>query len=131
MDEESFQHLAITVTPLPGTGTGNDIECNSVGTNVVDDAIFLPNSGNYEITFAIPEDVNVEWKQSDPFCARLKKCPRKGAKSHPLMEVKSGSVGPKAFVVQAKEDPGPISHVFHYRLNFAGGATCDPIIIRD
>ncbi|MBA3576365.1 MAG: hypothetical protein H0W39_01945 [Sphingomonas sp.] len=131
MKDEDFRQMTIKVTPKPGTGTGNEIECDISGTNVCDDAIFLPKTGNYEITFEIDPKVTADWKKADPFCARLKKCPRRGSPSHGLMQVKCVAADLQSFIVEARASPIPARQVFHYRLNFADGATCDPIIIRD
>lgn len=130
MREEDLRQMTITVAPGSACGSDNEIECDISGSGVHDDAIFLPKDGDYEITFNLDRAAQVDWDQ-DPFCAQLKKCPRPGTGSHGLMKVKQGSVTAKSFVVEAKAGPTPARRVFHYRLNFSDGSTCDPIIIRD
>ena len=107
MKSEDLRTMEITVSPSAGTG---EVECDIAGQEVMDDA---------------------SWDQNDPFCARPGKCPRPGHPTHPHMGVKAGSITAKAFTVQAREEHPPKRRVFHYRLNFADGRTCDPIIIRD
>lgn len=122
------------VTPLP-PADGNEIECDVVGNNVVDGAIRLPKGNGYIIQFALNDPTGTyQWAaqtpHSTPFTARNGKCPKAGKSANGSYRVTSAS-NSTLIVVEAPATPGNRDEVIHYRLNFANGHTCDPIIIRD
>jgi hypothetical protein len=123
--KEEFVSTVVTVSPQ---NTMHGLECDITGKEVHDDAIFLDHDKGYEIEFTIPDDSDWEWDVTDPFCARVGKCPPPGSPPHGLMGVK-GTPTRKKFTVDARPTGG--KQVFHYRLNFRGGRTYDPVIIRD
>lgn len=125
MREQEIMAVGITVTPKK---VGNDVECDISGQYVVDDAIILSMDRTYKIDFVLDDDSDWCWNVDDPFCAKIGKCPPVGSPQHGLMRV-TGTPTPKRFSVDARETGA--KRIFHYRLNFANGETCDPIIIRD
>lgn len=125
MKDQQLSSINVSVTP---TGqTGSEVECDIAGSEVVDDALFLGKDKTCDITFTLDAGAAETWDQRNPFCARNGKCPSVNAPAHGLFTVKN--VSPKSLTVEAKA-PNRRS-VVHYRLNFAGGGTCDPVIIRD
>ena len=125
MREQEMANTNVSVTP---TGkNGNEVHCDITGKEVVDDAIFLASDKSYDIVFDLDAAAAETWDQQNPFCASNGKCPPVNAPAHGQYKVKS--VSAKTLTVEARA-PNARS-VIHYRLNFAGGGTCDPIIIRD
>lgn len=125
MREQKVMAIEISVQPQL---QGNDVECDITGQDVVDDAIRLPKEGTFEIGFNLDPTGAWSWNESDPFCARPAKCPPVGSPQHGLLSV-TGTPTAKRFTVEAR--PTGSARIFHYRLNFANGKTCDPIVIRD
>ena len=125
MREQEIMAVGVTVKPQR---CGGEVECDISGQDVVDDAIILSMDRTFTINFNIAEDSEWSWNVDDPFCARIGKCPPVGSPQHGLMRVK-GTPTAKSFSVEARETGA--KRIFHYRLNFANGETCDPIIIRD
>lgn len=119
--------IDVSVKPTGVAVNGNEVECDLKGAEVTDDAIFLPQSGDYDINFKLDAAGAASWDTNDPFCAKNGKCPPPKAAAHGQVTLKS--VSAKTLTVTAKA-PGQ-RNVVHYRLNFADGTTCDPIIIRD
>lgn len=119
--------IEINVKPNGPTGQPGEVDCDISGTNVIDHAIILPKNGTFEIRFNLDGPATASWHDTNPFCAQVGKCPRLNSASHGNMTVTSNSS--RQFTVQARAMGRRT--IFHYRLNFAGGGTCDPIIIRD
>ncbi|MES2135759.1 MAG: hypothetical protein V4502_01695 [Pseudomonadota bacterium] len=125
MAEKEMTSINVAVTPT--RKSGNEVECDITGNEVVDDALFLARDRTYDITFTLDAAATETWNQPNPFCARNGKCPAVNAPPHGHFSIKS--VSPKSLTVEARA-PNARS-VVHYRLNFSGGGTFDPIIIRD
>lgn len=123
MREEDLRQVEISVTPQPDTGCGNEIECDITGTDVVDDAICLQRSNSHAITFNLP--AGWAWETTTPFVARQGKCPEEDAMGGPFQPTIVSATQLQITVPQGGKA------IFHYRLNFDNGKTCDPIIIRD
>jgi len=89
--------------------------------------IKLPAGGQYEVIFHLQEgDVpGLEFDTSDPFCSDSNTCPALGA--HDGQYSNPRVTAPTTLSVDAT--PAHPRNVVHYRLNFDGGAYCDPIII--
>ncbi|HUP66730.1 MAG TPA: hypothetical protein VM145_00765 [Sphingomicrobium sp.] len=125
MREVEMASTSVSVTP---TGiNGNEVECDITGKEVIDDALFLARDKTYDIVFDLAAGATQTWDLQNPFCASNGKCPPVNAAAHGHYRVKS--VSAKTLTIEAKA-PNARS-VIHYRLNFAGGGTFDPIIIRD
>lgn len=122
MMKEDLQAVGITVTPRM---THDGFECDISGQYVVDDAICLPKGQDHDLTFTIAAGSAWTWDTSTPFASRVGKCPAPGTKGGPLTP--KGANG-TTFSVNV---PSGNKNIFHYRLNFSGGDTFDPIIIRD
>ena len=117
--------IAVTVTPI--AQHGNNVDWNIAGppAYVTDNAIFLPAGvGEFDITFTLPTATALTWRAS-PFANGAGRCPVPGG--GPSGQFSVTNVTAKTMTVHST-DPGRRG-VAHYRLNFNGGATCDPIII--
>lgn len=125
--EDLAETIEISVRPRGATGQPGEVMCDIAGDKVIDDAIILPIEGTFHITFNLDGPATASWHKTDPFCAHIAKCPPQNSASHGNMTVTSKSS--KQFTVEAKAMGRRA--IFHYRLNFAGGGTYDPIIIRD
>jgi len=125
MKEQEIMAVGVTVKPEK---CGNEVECDISGQHVLDDAIVLSMDRKFTINFVLDDDSDWSWNVDDPFCARVGKCPRIGDPQHGLLRV-TGTPTAKSFTVEAQKTGA--KRIFHYRLNFANGETCDPIIIRD
>jgi hypothetical protein len=125
MRENMMATINVSVTP---TGkNGDEVECDITGREVIDDAIFLPKANTYVINFDLDPAAAENWNLQNPFCANNGKCPALNAAPHGHFTVQR--VSNKQLTVEARPPAG--KSVFHYRLNFSDGGTCDPIIIRD
>ncbi|MDQ3482350.1 MAG: hypothetical protein M3448_02930 [Pseudomonadota bacterium] len=128
MNQPKQTRAVITVTPLP-PASGNEIECDISGTDVIDDAIYLDRSRDYLLAFQLDEHGSYQWDRGDPFNARNGKCPKPNKPGNGRYKV--ASCTDHLLEVTARGPSLPKKEVVHYRLNFAGGITYDPIIIRD
>jgi hypothetical protein len=121
----------VTVTVTPQVTNGTDVECNFDGTPVTDDAIFLDLNQAYDITFNLADGPggSYSFHPSKPFCNQAKHCPPElpGGSAHTPYSVTSN--GGNTITIHV--DRVPARAVAHYRLNFNGGCSCDPIIIHD
>lgn len=126
MKDEELLQTEVTISPR---NTAHGLECDIDGSNVVDDAICLPRDRSYMIRFTL--DPSSQWKfnTDDPFCARVGKCPPPDWPGEGSLRV-SGTPTRDDFTVEAR-GTGGAKKIYHYRLNFEGGRTYDPIIIRD
>lgn len=114
--------INVTVTPHDTT----PLTCTISGTDVHDGAIFVPASEDCRIIFDLAAGASRNFS-SKPFCAQAQKCPPQGAPSQlPIL----GTPTATQFTVDAPRSTAG-KRVFQYRLNFTGGRTFDPIIIRD
>lgn len=135
---EEMTRVQFTVTPQP-PADGNEIECDITGgSNVVDDAIKLPKGNGYLIEFVLHDPTSTyQWApivttgpdKSTPFVARNGKCPKEGKPKN--SNYAPQSIAGTTLTVAAPATPHGRDETIHYRLNFANGDTCDPIIIRD
>jgi hypothetical protein len=121
----------ISVTVTPQTTNGSDVQCDLSGTSVTDDAIFLDVKEAYDITFNLvtgPGGTYV-FDANKPFCNQAKHCPPAlpGGSDHAPFSVTANNGN----AITVHVDPVPSRAVAHYRLNFNGGYSCDPIIIHD
>ena len=125
---------ATTVTVRPTGTTAPDVECDISGPDVTDDAVFLNNVDTYDITFLLRGGGGANPSQFDPanpFANRNAKCPGGKATPQPPCVVTVPPAAPAydSFTVQVS--PTGNRGVSHYRLNFPGGLSCDPIIIHE
>jgi len=121
----------VTVTVTPQVTNGTDVECDFAGTDVTDDAIFLDLDQAYDITFKLVGGPGgtYSFHSSKPFCNQAKHCPPElpGGSAHAPYSVTPN--GNDEIIVHV--DRVPARAVAHYRLNFDGGCSCDPIIIHN
>lgn len=123
--EQDIMAIEVTVSPEERNG---EVECTIQGHDVVDDAIWLEKDRTFDIAFNLADDSGWSWDVKGPFCARIGKCPPIGSPQHGLLKV-TGTPTAKRFTVQAQKTGA--RKIFHYRLIFSNGKSCDPIIIRD
>lgn len=120
------EHVAaVEINVTPRDACGHDVECDIAGHDVIDDAIILAKERTFQINFNLQGPK--QWDKANPFNARSGKCPRQDAPAHGQYDVVACT--DKKLTIEARA-PGRKS-IVHYRLNFADGTTCDPIIIRD
>ena len=128
-DGMTITTLAITVTPQVTNGT--DVECDFSGRAVTDDAIFLNLNESSDITFTMATGPggSYSFDSGKPFCNQSKHCPPKlpAGSAHGPYSVRSNNGNS----ITVHVDPVPARAVSHYRLNFNGGCSCDPIIVHD
>ena len=124
------QTETVKVTVEPYVNDEGRLECNITGDGgtVIDDAICLRRDREYQIDFKLHDNSKYYWDVEDPFCAKVGKCPPRGAPQHGVVKL-VGTPTRSQFTVEAKQTTS--KQIFHYRLNFEGGRTYDPIIIRD
>lgn len=128
---ESANLMSATITVTPQATNGLDVECDFSGSPVTDDAIFLALDQAYDITFNLTAGPGgaYTFDGNKPFCNQAKNCPPKlpGGSAHGPYSVASKSGNS----ITVHVDPVKARAVAHYRLNFNGGYSCDPIIIHD
>jgi hypothetical protein len=112
-------------------GHGANVQCDISGDPkyVASNAIFLPtNEGDFEISFKLDPASGLSW-DGRAFCADVGKCPHGPAQDpgHPKGQFTASAPAGETLTVHAAGQ-GKRS-VAHYRLDFAGGDSCDPIII--
>ena len=121
----------IIVTVTPGNPNPNkDVPCNlhvAPPQYLVDDAIWLDPTQDYNITFNLPGGGQRTWDTTggSPFCNQKGQCPSMTAGTQNGFSV-TGK-GPYAMTVYVPSQGG--RGVQHYRMNFDNGYTCDPIIV--
>jgi hypothetical protein len=127
-DDETLTNVTVTVTPQATNGT--EVVCNFSGSAVTDDAIFLNKNEPYDLTFNLVNGPggSYAFSTSTPFCNQSNHCPAPNA---PIKSPYSLNQNPTANSISVHVDPVPSRAVTHYRLNFNGGYSCDPIIIHD
>lgn len=124
--EEELMPTEVKVRPK---NTAHGLECDITGRDVIDDAICLPKERSYLIKFRLDQESPWKFDTTNPFSARAGKCPPPDWPGEGKLKV-TGTPTRDEFTVEAK-DTGGSKKVYHYRLNFEGGRTYDPIIIRD
>lgn len=120
----------IDVTITPTGKNGNDVDCDITGTSpyVLDNAIVLPtDAGDFAINFNLVPGPGgtYSWDSAGPFGNDTGKCPK--GKGSAKGQFTFGGVNGNTMTVNASQQSQP--SVVHYRLNFQGGSSCDPIII--
>ena len=119
--------VTVTVTSV----NENVVDCDISGGLATDNAIFVSQSADTEITFTLedPTGHNLTFDTANPFANQNNRCPMKStAKPKPPCKLGSNSTG-NCFTMSIGPTNGKA--VTYYRLNFAGGPYCDPIIIHD
>jgi hypothetical protein len=129
--EEESAVRATTVTVKPLSVNGNDVECDILGPDVTDDAIFLQQNQDYDITIKLVPGPAGSYKfhQTKPFCNRNAKCPPALPGGNALPPFSAQRVSDTELLISAAKVNGRA--VAHYRLNFDNGQTCDPVIIHE
>lgn len=129
--DEKTAVKATSVTVKPASVNGKTVECDITGPDVTDDAIFLGLNQGYDLTFQLVSGPggSLAFHPNKPFCNQSGKCPPElpGGSAHPPYNVTAKS--PTSITVHCS--PVNSKAVAHYRLNFADGSSCDPIIIHD
>jgi hypothetical protein len=109
---------------------GDDVDCRITGADVTDDAIFLKKEKQYDIDVTLdPGTTGLKFHQTKPFCNQNSKCPPAlpgGNATHPFSVTRNSDTSITIHAV-----PIPSRAVAHYRLNFDGNKSCDPIIIHE
>jgi len=133
--------VPINVDVTPMLRNGNSIFCEidpTPGTPrrfVKGGFIKLPRGGQYEIIFHLMAgDVGpLQFDTEDPFCSDSSTCPALGAQNGQYSNPRVTSSNPLGVddTLSVDAAPAPPKNAVHYRLNFNGGAYCDPIIIND
>jgi|SRR6478609_7129341 len=131
-DEQDGTTLTnVTVSVTPQSTNGTEVVCNFSGGAVTDDAIFLGLNEPYDLTFNLvngPGGAYTFDTNNTPFCNQSNHCPAPNA---PIKKPYSLNPTPTANSITVHVDPVPSRSVTHYRLNFSGGYSCDPIIVHD
>jgi hypothetical protein len=129
-DQDGTTLTTVTVTVTPQSTNGTDVVCNFSGGAVTDDAIFLDLNQPYDLTFNLANGPggSYAFATNTPFCNQANRCPGPNA---PIKKPFSLSGSPSANSITVHVDPVPSRAVTHYRLNFNGGYSCDPIIVHD
>lgn len=117
----------VTVTPVQVNGT--DVDCDITGADVIDNALFLPNAGTYDIQLQLAPALGVNaFAAQRPFCNQPNRCPRPpGGNAVPPFRLTANTGN----AITVRLDPVGQRGVAHFRLNFNNNLTCDPIIIHD
>jgi hypothetical protein len=117
----------VTVTNV----TGAVVDCDISGGIATDNAIFLSQSANTDIEFTLvdPTGNGVTFDTNKPFANQNNRCPKATAK--PKTPCSLGDPAPTDDCFTMSIDPTKRRAVSYYRLNFAGGLYCDPIIIHE
>jgi hypothetical protein len=122
--------MTMTVTVTPQATNGTEVDCNFSGTGVEDDTIWLDLNQGYDITFNLVNGPggSYSFDTSTPFCNQSNRCPSANA---PIKKPYSLKPNPTANSITVHVDEFKSRAITHYRLNFAGGFSCDPIIVHD
>jgi hypothetical protein len=117
----------VNVAVTPRAKQGNDVDCDISGGNVVNNAIWLPPGDDYDVTFTLVPDggIGVTGWAPSPFANRNGKCPKAAGLNPPCSGFKLDPAGNPVINVDGRSGKA----VVHYRLDFNGNGTCDPIII--
>lgn len=122
----------ITVTVTPGPPNGNEVPCQlhvAPPQFLVDDAIWLDPTQDYDITFNMVAGSARTWNVAaggpGPFCNIRGQCPAIAAGTSDGFAITAR--GPNAITVHVPALG--TKAVQHYRMNFDNNLTCDPIII--
>ena len=121
---------SVTVTAI--AVNGNDVQCNFSGANVTDNAVFVADTANTDITFNLVDNTGqgVQFDTTNPFGNQKGHCPTgPGSPKSPLSLESSPAPTATSFTMGAAPTNGKA--VSYYRLNFTNGLSCDPIIIHD
>ena len=127
---EALMITTVTITPTAVNGT--DVDCEISGADVVDGAIFLNKDDTYDLTFQLQGGGGVgvaEFDHSNPFANRNAQCPGANAKPQPPCAVTVNPGAPQYDSFTVRVSPTGNKGVTHYRMNFADGLSCDPIMI--
>jgi hypothetical protein len=129
-NNETAQLMSTSVNVQALGVKGNDVDCHITGSDVTDDAIFLELDKQYDIAITLdPGSTGVKFHQTKPFCNQNSKCPPElpgGNATHPFSVTRNSDT---SLTIHAA--PVHSRAVAHYRLNFDGGESCDPIIIHE
>lgn len=127
--------FTVTVTPT-APPVGSEVECDIAAAGYeTDNALFLPSGSAYDITFQLMASPHggYTFHTPRPFCNRRKHCPKplpNGSVTNPYTVTDDGSGnGGASITVHVAQVHGRA--VTHYRLNFHGGYSFDPIIIHE
>ena len=120
----------ITVTLTPGNPKPDkDVPCKLVVAPpkyLVDDAIWLSPTEEYNITFNLPGGGPRTWDVAgNPFCNMKGQCPTASNGTQNGFGVTSKGANSITVHVPAQGSKA----VQHYRMNFDSGYSCDPIIV--
>lgn len=117
----------VSVSVTPKSKQGNDVDCDISGANVVNNAIWLPAGDDYEVTFTLAPDavIGVNGWAASPFANQKGKCPKAAGLNPPCSGFKFDPAGNPVINVDGRSGRS----VIHYRLDFNGNGSCDPIII--
>ena len=121
--------IDIDLTVTPQNKNGNDVQCSISGpTEFMDgQAIKLPLSEDeYRLKFRLADGgrVKVDWDNGNPFATKKGGgCPDKHEKDDQFHGIQAN--GDTVTVIANGQDR---KSVVHYRMNFADGSSCDPMI---
>lgn len=116
----------VTVTPIGVTGHEVDCELDGPAEYMIDNALCLPNTADYEITFQlVPAHGVTAFASRRPFCNQRNRCPPPtgGNAAPPYRLIDNNGA---AITVHLEPVRKGLSH---FRLKFNDGLSCDPIII--
>lgn len=120
--------INVMVRPIGVTGNEVDCELDGPAEYMVDNALCLPNTGDYEITFQLNPAHGVSaFAAQRPFCNQRNRCPPPaGGNAVPPYQLINNNAAAKTITVHLE----PVRRgVSHFRLKFNDGLSCDPIII--
>jgi hypothetical protein len=128
--EEESAVRATVVTVRPVDVSGMTVECDISGNDVTDDAIFLARNQTYDITLRLTPALGVSrFHATKPFCNRNSKCPPELPRGNTSSPFGAQRISDTELLISAQAVNGKA--VTHYRLNFDGDLTCDPVIIHE
>lgn len=123
--------LSTDVTVTAKKVTGADVDCDFSGVVVTDNALFVSYMVDTDITFTLVDQTgkNVAFDTNNPFGSQNNKCPKEGASPKRPCSVGTPRATANRFTMCI--EPTYARAVSYYRLNFANGLSCDPIIIHE
>lgn len=111
-----------------GPPAGKNVSCDLRGPGVVDNALFLDRDEDYDITFELDAGGPLTWGPN-PFGNAKGQCPpdNPACGPRPPISVHGKRSTPTSITIHM--DRQSDRTVEHFRMNFNGGLTCDPIIV--
>src|SRR5215217_4082861 len=110
---------SVNVTVTPTNKQGNDVDCDIAGPDVVNNALWLSDDDDYDVTFTLvpnPGAGVTSWAPS-PFANRTGKCPKAAGLNPPCSRFKFDPAGNPVINVDGRSGRS----VVHYRLDFNAG----------